>query len=125
MTARHPSALNVTVERERDMIVVAVAGEVDMATAAELERRVERALANNPFPTLLVDLCRCRFMDSTGMHTLVRAFQRVQQLRGRFGVACTPQDQVGRVMSLAVPGMFPVYASREDARLALDGRAVA
>ncbi len=62
-------------EQDGLSVRVSLAGELDLATAA----RVERALheAESRFPTLLiVDLRRLEFMNSTGLHLLFKATQR-------------------------------------------------
>ncbi len=51
--------------------VLQVAGELDIATARELQAAVGKALAEQP-DRLLVDLSGARFIDSAGCRELVR-----------------------------------------------------
>lgn len=47
-------------------------GELDLASAPVLENRLERLRAENQ--PVRLDLSRLGFMDSTGIHVLIRAF---------------------------------------------------
>ncbi|HEU4656876.1 MAG TPA: STAS domain-containing protein [Capillimicrobium sp.] len=58
--------------------VVAVYGEVDLLTAGDLAREIERGVAS-PCPEVIVDLSTVRFIDSTGLHVLIAASARAQE----------------------------------------------
>jgi anti-anti-sigma factor len=53
-----------------DALALVVVGEIDIATAPLLERRLTEAEARDA-PQLIVDLDRVSFMDSTGLQVLV------------------------------------------------------
>ena len=84
MSARKNSAMRlfeVRVTASRRRAIVRLEGELDMATAGDLERTVEDAL--NSYDELFIDLRGLRFMDSYGLWVLLRASR---QARGR-GIA--------------------------------------
>ena len=87
--------------------VVAVAGEVDLATAGELEGIVLGELARAP---VLVDLGGVAFLDSSG----VRALDRLLKAEGDLRFSATLQDPVAQVLRLT--GMHDVlpFAGEED-----------
>src|SRR5690606_41215489 len=60
---------------------VAVSGDLDLATAAELERKVERLVAGGT-NRLVVDLHQVSFCDSAGLNALVRARNRCDAAGG-------------------------------------------
>jgi anti-sigma B factor antagonist len=67
-------ALTIRVRRDRGYAIVAVAGEVDIATVTRLrERLFELAASGRP---LVVDLDQVRFIDSAGLAALVGAARR-------------------------------------------------
>ena len=67
-------ALTIRVRREQGYAIVAVAGEVDIATVTRLrERLFELAASGRP---LVVDLDQVRFIDSAGLAALVGAARR-------------------------------------------------
>jgi len=62
--------LGITVA-EGDPVVVALSGELDIACAAELEKRINELVGGGHI-RLIVDLTDLGFCDSTGIGTFVR-----------------------------------------------------
>ena len=65
-----PPAFGVTVERRGSAAVVRVAGELDAATGDALEAAI--ASLAPPTSLLAVDVAAVEFMDSAGLHLIVR-----------------------------------------------------
>ncbi len=92
--------------------MVSVEGELDMNTAAQLER--ELAAPDAGHSPLLIDLSRCEFIDSTGIALIVRSWQKLER-DGRFAL-CGVGDQVKRVLDITgLETTIPTHANREDA----------
>jgi len=101
------------------VFVVAVEGELDMNTAANLERELEGAM-NSAQKPLLVDLSRCEFIDSTGIALLVRSWQAFDG-DGSFAL-CGVGDQVKRVLDITgLEQTIPTHPDREQALARLRG----
>jgi anti-anti-sigma factor len=79
-------------------VVIAVSGELDLASSPSLERELERRAASGA-ELVIVDLRQLEFMDSTGLSVLVRAHQRTAERGQRLAVVKGPQ-QVQRLLSL-------------------------
>ena len=62
--------LSIAVRRSVDEVVLTLAGEIDMLTAAHLSSAVDKVLAEAP-PRILLDLRGVTFCDSQGLGTLV------------------------------------------------------
>lgn len=62
--------LSITVHRSGDEVVLRLAGEIDMLTAAQLSTVVNEVLADPP-PRIVLDLAGVTFCDSQGLGTLV------------------------------------------------------
>jgi anti-sigma B factor antagonist len=62
--------------------VIALAGELDLAAAATLERELEDVEA----PAVVIDLRGLGFMDSSGLRALALAAQRLQRAGRRFAL---------------------------------------
>ncbi|MBM7077784.1 STAS domain-containing protein [Micromonospora matsumotoense] len=62
--------LSITVHRTGDEVVLRLAGEIDMLTAAQLSTVVNEVLADPP-PRIVLDLAGVTFCDSQGLGTLV------------------------------------------------------
>ena len=64
--------------------VVSLSGECDLAVRAELEARLREAI--RPAVTVVVDLGQLTFLDSSGIHELVRAHQAALEVGARLYV---------------------------------------
>ncbi len=103
---------------------VTVRGELDMNTAPELEQALERAIAD-PAAAVMLDLCDCEFIDSTGIALIVRSWQRLDREagngKGRF-VLCSHNHQVRRLLQITgVESQISLHEQREDALAELRG----
>jgi anti-anti-sigma factor len=88
---RAPSAarLRVDVMTDEDVDVVVAAGEVDVATNVRLARALHR-LTNDHDRPAVVDLRQVRFMDSTGVHHLLKLQRRLARQGRSLTVMCAP-----------------------------------
>jgi anti-sigma B factor antagonist len=78
--------------------LVLVEGEVDIATAAKLISVLNRSVAE-AIKSVVVDLTRVGFMDSTGLALLINANRRLSLRRKGFAVVCPP-GQLLRVFEI-------------------------
>ena len=87
--------LRVQTNRETPaVVVVSVAGELDVSTAEPSNRPSRRRASPQP-AELLFDLSELRFMDSAGIAVLLRATRRVPTVRLR-----EPSPAVRRVLEM-------------------------
>lgn len=70
-----PSGIIVRARHDADVVVVALAGEFDIAVAEPVRDTLACAL-REPRRRLIVDLSGLTFIDSSGLHTLVDAYTR-------------------------------------------------
>jgi anti-anti-sigma factor len=80
------SGSNPMVQLMGDYVVVALAGEVDIAVRNALLHSYEDAIGLLEVPRLLVDVSRVTFMDSTGVDTLATALNKVTARGGTISV---------------------------------------
>ena len=78
--------------------VLSVTGELDLATAAELERRMHD-LEHDGFERLALDLRGVTFMDSTGLTVVIAAELRARQHSREMEIVTAP-GQVRRLFEL-------------------------
>jgi anti-sigma B factor antagonist len=97
MTA--PVDFSVEERDEAGVRVIAVAGELDIATAPALCARLDANRAARR-PRLLVDLSRVDFCDSTGLRALLGAASEVRMHGGRFALVCRPDGDVARLLDI-------------------------
>jgi anti-anti-sigma factor len=96
---RAPSGrLTIELATDPQGIALALAGELDLETTPELDRRLEEIDATK-LKRLLVDLRAVEFMDSTGLASIVRA-QRFANSNGHSLVLRRGPSQVQRLFEL-------------------------
>lgn len=88
----------VEMRNEGQATVVAVTGELDLASSPELEQRLEQFYASDS-ELLVIDLRGLEFMDSTGLSVIVSAQQKVIDAGRRLIIVRGPQ-QVQRLLDL-------------------------
>lgn len=107
------SEFRIDVRSQDHATIVAVRGELDLASSPTLEEELER-VAELESSLVVIDLRELEFMDSTGLSALLKANQRAEQAGQRFGVINGPQ-QVQRLLSLTgVAERLTVVEALED-----------
>jgi anti-sigma B factor antagonist len=88
--------------------VLAVGGEVDLATSPDLHSAIDAALDSGA-SELWLDLGATTFMDSSGLHVLFQSQTRAQTLRRSLAIICPP-GPVRRLFELTgYAERFPLY----------------
>lgn len=90
--------------------VVAVAGEVDVATAPKL-REQTIALVAQGHHRMVIDLEAVDFLDSTGLGVLVGVQRRVRAAGGELRVVCTTPHIVELFEITGLDRVFDIRAS--------------
>ncbi len=104
----------ITVRGERDATVLALAGELDLASHPRLEHAIDRALESGA-RLVVVELGQLEFMDVAGLRSLVRCAQRARAIAKRLVIAA-PRASVMRLLSLTdQESALEVVASTSDA----------
>jgi anti-sigma B factor antagonist len=95
------------------VVLLVLAGEIDLATSGGFRAEVEAALAAGS--GLVADLSEVEFMDSTMLRELLSA-RRELGGAGRGFVLASPQAAVRRLLELTgTAGLFRTAGTREEA----------
>ena len=115
--ASHPFEIR---EHDADGVhVVAMLGELDLATAPRLAFRIDAARGRGA-RRLVVDLTAAEFCDSTGLRALVGCWREMVAGGGRMALAVLEGSAVARMFELAgAHELMPVYDGLEPALAAL------
>jgi anti-sigma B factor antagonist len=92
------SHFRLEVRNQGPATVIAVSGELDLASSPALQEELDRVAASDS-QMLIIDLRALDFMDSTGLSVLVRAHQRIEEQGRQLAMVKGPQ-QVQRLLSL-------------------------
>jgi anti-sigma B factor antagonist len=95
-------------------VVVAVRGEVDIATAPKLREKLVE-LASQGAQQVVVDLDGVEFLDSTGLGVLVGGLKRLRSHDGDLLLVCT-QSRILKVFEITgLTKVFSIYDSVDGA----------
>jgi anti-sigma B factor antagonist len=108
----------VDVRQEGRAVVFAVEGELDLASSPTLEQAIDR-LDESDVDLLIVDLRELKFMDSTGLHALVKANKRAGEAGRRFALV-QGGAQIQRLLSLTGVGELLTVAQSPEELLRAD-----
>lgn len=100
-------SLTVSTELRGDVAIVSVGGELDMATAPQLQDQITEQLDRGRH-RLVFDLAELTFCDSTGLSVFVRAKNSCDDAGGEVRVAA-PQRGVLRI--LEVSGLVEILST--------------
>ena len=100
---------------ERDgCAVLAVSGEVDLATAPQLREALTGLVADG-HTQVVVDLTATEFLDSTGLGALITGLKRVRARGGDLRIVCT-SPRVCKVFEItSIDKVIPMYGSVDEA----------
>ena len=100
MTTDVPS-FELVIDTGEDRVTFTPRGELDLATAPELEEKVLAAVTDGT-RTVVLDLRELTFMDSTGVRTIVAAHQVSEQSGNELRVVRPPRESaVSRVIEIS------------------------
>ncbi len=105
---------------QHGIAVLSISGEIDLASAAAVEKAIAEVLAQDP-PSLIIDLLRVQFLASTGVGILVRACDTFVD-RERFSVVAQGRMTHRIIELLNLDGALSLQETVEDALNAAKAR---
>jgi anti-sigma B factor antagonist len=102
-------ALDITVRNEQGCVIAAVAGEIDITTVAQLRERLYELADNGG--TLIVDLNRVEFIDSSGLGALVGTARRITEHGGSLYAVCSQPQPRKLLWTTGVDKRIPLAAT--------------
>jgi anti-sigma B factor antagonist len=90
--------LDVRTEDRKGLVHMALVGELDLSSVAKVQEELRRVEASSP-ATVVVDLSKLTFLDSTGLRCIVTADERARA-DGRRVVIVRGPDAVQRVFAI-------------------------
>lgn len=110
--------LTVRMERRGAITIVTLDGSCTMEVSASLRDSLEPLVQENA-PSMVIDLRRLDFVDSTGLGGLIAAHLRARQLHGVIRLVA-PQQAIREVLTITwLVKLFPIDDSVEAAVAAL------
>jgi stage II sporulation protein AA (anti-sigma F factor antagonist) len=100
VSGSEPTPFSVTVDDQNGRVLVSARGELDLATASELEAAVLPVVSEGRHA--IVDLRELEFMDSSGVRVIVAAHVAAGENGGRLSlVRLAPGTPIHRVLEIS------------------------
>jgi anti-sigma B factor antagonist len=115
-TGFDPMKMTIDVKREGSVAVVYVVGEVDLSCSPKLREIILDLLRKRAQKEVIVDLSAVPQMDSSGIASLIEAYQEAKKQGARLvlvGLHGGPRHAMELAGLLEV---FEIYATEQDAR---------
>jgi anti-sigma B factor antagonist len=106
--------LSLAIREVAGRTVVDVRGEVDVYTSALLRERLVEVIDRGP-GTVVVNLRRVDFLDSTGLGVLVGALKRLRMAGGDLSLVCANEKLLKIFRITALDRVFALYDTVEAA----------
>jgi anti-sigma B factor antagonist len=103
-----------------DTVIATVAGEIDGSNASEVRRAVAERVPSTA-RSLVIDLTRTAYVDSTGVELLFELARRLSSRRQTFTVIVPPGSGVRRVLELCDIGSVGSLVETREQALAAGG----
>ncbi len=117
MTGTDP--ITTSVENRDGFAVLAVGGDIDLATAPSFEKAIDDALAENP-PGLIIDLTEVSFLASAGLQLLVATHNRIDKSTD-FAVVANGPATSRPIQLTDLDKVFHLYSTMDEALTAMRG----
>jgi anti-sigma B factor antagonist len=99
---------------EENIRLVAISGELDLASSGDLRRHVDQALRDNQ-TAIVIDLSAVTHMDSTGLAALIAAHQQASARRGRLALVLASRHVRRTLEVRGLDRLFTITGNRETA----------
>ena len=106
--------MEIKVEKVNDIVLVAVAGELNMDNSNRLREAFKKLLKESN-DKILLDLEKLSFMDSSGIATIIELFQDLKKVNGRMCLCCVNKKIIGVFEITKVHKLFSIFDSRDAA----------
>lgn len=107
------SSITTSVACRDEIVVLAVAGAIDLSTAARLEAAIDAVLTERP-RAFIIDLSDVEFLGSAGLKLLIQANEQAE-IPGRFGVVADHPATRRPIQLTDLDQLFSLYQTLDDA----------
>jgi len=111
--------LGLSTRAESRSVIVAIEGELDIATADDLREHVQQAMDEHG-PWLILDLSALDFMDSSGLNVIISTYRSVREAGGSLSLAALNERVTKVVRLFGLHRQVPVHQNVTAAVSAMD-----
>ncbi|HKH22572.1 MAG TPA: STAS domain-containing protein [Solirubrobacterales bacterium] len=114
-----PDLARLSFQRDGDVELAQVAGEVDASNVGDLSEELLETLSND-VRAVVLDLTNTSYIDSSGISLIFDAAARLRNRRQEFRLVVPPRSFVGEVLSaVSIEESVPIDPAVDDALAAV------
>lgn len=104
--------MNYPTEKYADFIVISLTGEVDLNYSPQARKQILAQLKQHK--NVLVNLSDVKYIDSSGVASLVEGFQLARSQKLKFGLLGVSRAAMQVLQLARLDKVFPIYNSIEE-----------
>ena len=106
--------MNITVNKEGEISVVAIEGRLDTTNYGELEHHLS-ALTENGEKQILLDLEKLEYVSSSGLRILLMFLKKIKAVDGRF-MLCSLSSDIREIFEISgFINIFEIFDNKDTA----------
>ena len=107
--------MNLNVKRVNNVVVVYLAGRLDVHLSAEIEKEINKIIQNEPDTHILINLNDVEYMSSSGLRIFVSTMRLLKEQK-RLLKLCNMNSAVKKIFEVVeLMDMFDVHETEEEA----------
>ncbi|MTI79374.1 MAG: anti-sigma F factor antagonist [Firmicutes bacterium] len=100
---------------EENILVVRLAGELDLGSADTLRTEMDDALDSSQLRHIILNLADVTYIDSTGLGVMLGRYKKVSKYGGKMALV-NPQPQVKKILELSgLTSIIEEYSDESEA----------
>jgi anti-anti-sigma factor len=109
----------ITEEREGEIPVLVIEGEIDASNSLEIAGRLRGAITNQG-TVLIVDLSPTTYIDSAGINVIFKLARELRERQQQLHLVVTPGSPIARMVAIVgLDVAVPTHPTREAAHAAV------
>lgn len=98
----------------RNTLVVRISGELDMLVTDQLRQEIDYRLDSNSINTLVLNLEKVSFIDSSGLGLIIGRYKKVSAKQGRMYIVGASPSVEKILLFSGINKLVPLYRSEKD-----------
>ena len=111
VTTKEDIPNKIELARSGNLLIVQVAGELDLHFADEIRMRIDAEIMKPPIRNILFDFNRLSFMDSSGIGMIMGRYKKIKALGGKAWIICNNPNAT-RILEMS--GVFKFIEKCRD-----------
>jgi len=106
--------MKISEEMEKDAVVCAIEGEINITTSPELRKLFDKFIRSN-IKKVIIDFKNVSYIDSSGLATLIEMLQRLKKIEGSLKLVSMPQKIKNIFEITKLDKLFEIFETKEEA----------